>query len=106
MAYQSINSPPRICYAGRTHSLRLRSPQTDARTYALTDTTRDPNNSRFAWAQIISKPDDRNGAIVSQALPKLQTDRVYRLWAVAKPAAAPAIVLQHRSLFRLAFHKA
>ena len=82
MAYQSINSPPRICYAGRTHSLRLRSPQADARTYALMDTTRDPNNSRFAWAQIISKPDDRNGAIVSQALPKLQTDRVidYGRW--------------------------
>jgi Anti-sigma-K factor rskA len=63
--------------------------QPDTQMYALTGATPNPNNSRLASARIIAKPGDRRVTIVAQDLPELKPDRIYRLWAVAAPAAAP-----------------
>jgi hypothetical protein len=63
--------------------------QPDTQTYALTSAGSNSKNSRPATARIFAKPGDRTVTIVAQDLPKLQTDRIYRLWAVANPKAAP-----------------
>jgi Anti-sigma-K factor rskA len=64
--------------------------------YALTGAKAIPQNSRLARAQIIAKPGDRAVTLVAQNLPKLQTNQVYRLWAVATPKAAPTYCGQFR----------
>ncbi len=64
--------------------------------YALTGATAKQQNSRLARAQIIAKPGDRTVTIVATALPKLQNNQVYRLWAVGAPAAAPTYCGQFR----------
>ncbi len=63
--------------------------QPDTQTYTLTGATPNPTNSRLAKARIIAKPGDRSVTLVAQDLPKLSNNQIYRLWAVAKPAAAP-----------------
>ena len=56
-------------------------------TYTLTSATANP--SANPTAKIFTKPGDRTVTIVAQDLPTLQTDRIYRLWAIAHPKAAP-----------------
>ncbi len=63
--------------------------QPDTQTYTLTGATPNPTNSRLAKARIIAKPGDRSVTLVAQDLPKLSNNQIYRLWAVAKPTAAP-----------------
>jgi Anti-sigma-K factor rskA len=70
--------------------------QPDAQMYTLTGAKAIPQNSRLARARIIAKPGDRAVTIVAHALPKLQTNQIYRLWAVATPAAAPMYCGQFR----------
>jgi Anti-sigma-K factor rskA len=56
--------------------------------YALTGATSNPQNGQLATAKLVAKPGDRAVTIVAHDLPKLSNKQVYRLWAVAKPAAA------------------
>jgi hypothetical protein len=70
--------------------------QPDVQMYALTGATAKQQNSRLARARIIAKPGDRKVTIVATALPKLQNNQIYRLWAVAAPAAAPTYCGQFR----------
>jgi anti-sigma-K factor RskA len=65
---------------------RLTQPGTQ--TYALTSAT-PQNNPRPATARLFAKPGDRTVTLVTQDLPKLQNDRIYRLWAVAHAKATP-----------------
>jgi hypothetical protein len=70
--------------------------QPDTQMYALTGATAKQQNSRLARARIIAKPGDRTVTIVANALPKLPSNQVYRLWAVATPTAAPMYCGQFR----------
>ena len=63
------------------------STKSGTQTYALTSATANP--SANPTAKIFVKPGDRTVTIVAQDLPKLQTDRIYRLWAIANPKATP-----------------
>jgi Anti-sigma-K factor rskA len=62
--------------------------QPGTQTYALTSAT-PQNNLRPATARLFAKPGDRTVTLVTQDLPKLQNDRIYRLWAVAHAKATP-----------------
>lgn len=66
---------------------RLSQPETQ--TYTLTSAPANPKSPRPATARIIAKPGDVAVTLVAQDLPKLSDQQVYRLWAVAKPAAKP-----------------
>ncbi len=70
--------------------------QPNVQMYALSGETAKQQDSRLARARIIAKPGDRTVTIVANALPKLQNNQVYRLWAVAAPAAAPMYCGQFR----------
>ncbi len=84
---QEITNLRRELQANQTTIALLSQP--DIQTYTLTGATPNPNNSRLAKARIIAKPGDRSVTLVAQDLPKLSNNQIYRLWAVAKPAAAP-----------------
>jgi anti-sigma-K factor RskA len=69
--------------------------QPGTQTYALAGATSNANNNRSA-AQIFAKPGDRTVTLVAQSLPKLPSNQIYRLWAVATPKAAPTYCGQFR----------
>lgn len=68
-----------------------RATRPGTQTYALTSATppKNPLATPSATAQIFTKPGDRTITIIAQDLPKLQTDRIYRLWAIANHKATP-----------------
>jgi hypothetical protein len=63
--------------------------QPGSQTYALAGKTANPQNGQLATAQLVAKPGDRTVTIVATALPKLQNNQVYRLWAATSTAAKP-----------------
>jgi hypothetical protein len=64
--------------------------------YALEGKTSNPGNGQLATAQIAAKPGDRTVTIVATALPKLQSNQVYRLWAATATATKPLYCGQFR----------
>jgi anti-sigma-K factor RskA len=70
--------------------------QPDAQIYALTGAKSNPQNGQLATAKLVAKPGDRAVTLVAHDLPKLSNKQVYRLWAVAAPAAAPMYCGQFR----------
>jgi hypothetical protein len=62
--------------------------QPDTKVYSLIGATSSPRSSRAA-ARIFAKPGDRTVTMVTQDLPKLPNNQIYRLWAVATPSSAP-----------------
>jgi Anti-sigma-K factor rskA len=70
--------------------------QPGAQTYALAGATANPKNGQLATAQLVAKPGDRTVTIVATALPKLQNNQVYRLWAATATAAKPLYCGQFR----------
>lgn len=70
--------------------------QPDAQMYTLTGAKAIPQNSRLARARIIAKPGDRTVTIIANALPKLQNNQVYRLWAATANASKPVYCGQFR----------
>lgn len=70
--------------------------QPDTQMYALVGATSNPKNNRLARARIITKPGDVTVTLVAQDLPKIRDNQIYRLWVVAKPAAAPMYCGQFR----------
>jgi anti-sigma-K factor RskA len=70
--------------------------QPGSQIYALASKTSNPDNGQFATAQIVAKPGDRTVTIVARALPKLQTNQVYRLWAATATATKPMYCGQFR----------
>ncbi|MGG6266355.1 anti-sigma factor domain-containing protein [Leptolyngbya sp. AN03gr2] len=58
--------------------------QPDTQVYSLVSAT-----SNRATARVLSNKRDRTVTLVAQDLPKLPKNQIYRLWAVATPAAAP-----------------
>jgi Anti-sigma-K factor rskA len=70
--------------------------QPGAQTYALTGAKSNPQNGQLATAKLVAKPGDRAVTLVAHDLPKLSNQQVYRLWAVAAPAAAPMYCGQFR----------
>jgi Anti-sigma-K factor rskA len=70
--------------------------QPGSQTYALAGKTANPQNGQLATAQLVAKPGDRTVTIVATALPKLQNNQVYRLWAATATAAKPLYCGQFR----------
>jgi Anti-sigma-K factor rskA len=70
--------------------------QPGAQTYALAGATANPKNGQLATAQIVAKPGERTVMIVATALPKLQTNQIYRLWAATATATKPLYCGQFR----------
>jgi Anti-sigma-K factor rskA len=70
--------------------------QPGAQTYALTGATSKLKNGQLATAQLVAKPGARTVTLVAHSLPKLSNQQIYRLWAVAAPAAAPTYCGQFR----------
>jgi anti-sigma factor RsiW len=70
--------------------------QPGSQTYALAGKTANPQNGQLATAQLVAKPGDRTVTIVATALPKLQTNQVYRLWAATATATKPLYCGQFR----------
>jgi anti-sigma-K factor RskA len=70
--------------------------QPGSQTYALAGKTADPQNGQLATAQLVAKPGDRTVTIVATALPKLQNNQVYRLWAATATATKPLYCGQFR----------
>ncbi|NJL21466.1 MAG: hypothetical protein HC895_12585 [Leptolyngbyaceae cyanobacterium SM1_3_5] len=69
--------------------------QPDVQVHSLVGTPSNPD-SRLATARLLAKPGDVSVTIVAQDLPKLSSDRIYRLWAVATPSSAPMYCGQFR----------
>jgi anti-sigma-K factor RskA len=69
--------------------------QPDTRMYSLMGTT-DPSSGRISTARLLTRPGTVAVTLVAQDLPKLPNDRIYRLWAVATPTAAPMYCGQFR----------
>jgi Anti-sigma-K factor rskA len=70
--------------------------QPGSQTYALAGKTANPQNGQLATAQLVARPGDRKVTIVAHALPKLQNNQVYRLWAATATAAKPMYCGQFR----------
>jgi Anti-sigma-K factor rskA len=70
--------------------------QPGSQTYALAGKTANPQNGQLATAQLVAKPGDRTVTIVATALPKLQNNQVYRLWAATATATKPLYCGQFR----------
>jgi Anti-sigma-K factor rskA len=70
--------------------------QPGSQTYALAGKTANPQNGQLATAQLVAKPGNRTVTIVATALPKLQNNQVYRLWAATATAAKPLYCGQFR----------
>jgi uncharacterized membrane-anchored protein YhcB (DUF1043 family) len=70
--------------------------QPGSQTYALAAKTANPKNGQLATAQLVARPGDRTVTIVAHALPKLQNNQVYRLWAATATAAKPLYCGQFR----------
>jgi anti-sigma-K factor RskA len=70
--------------------------QPGSQTYALAGKTANPQNGQLATAQLVARPGDRTVTIVAHALPKLQNNQVYRLWAATATAAKPLYCGQFR----------
>jgi hypothetical protein len=70
--------------------------QPGAQIYALTGANSNPQNGQLASAKLVAKPGDRAVMVVAHNLPKLSNQQVYRLWAVATPAATPMYCGQFR----------
>lgn len=72
---------------------RLSEPNTQV--YSLASVAQNPQANR-PTARLLAKPGDVSVTLVTQGMPKLANDRIYRLWAVAKPSAAPMYCGQFR----------
>jgi anti-sigma-K factor RskA len=70
--------------------------QPGSQTYALAGKTANPQNGQLATAQLVARPGDRTVTIVAHALPKLQNNQVYRLWAATATATKPLYCGQFR----------
>jgi anti-sigma factor RsiW len=70
--------------------------QPGSQTYALAGKTANPQNGQLATAQLVARPGDRTVTIVAHALPKLQNNQVYRLWAATAAATKPLYCGQFR----------
>jgi hypothetical protein len=70
--------------------------QPGSQTYALAGKTVNPQNGQLATAQLVARPGDRTVTIVAHALPKLQNNQVYRLWAATATATKPLYCGQFR----------
>ncbi len=68
----------------------------DTQTYALIGAAPDPKDGRIATARLLATPGNVDVMLVTHGMPKLSDDRIYRLWAVAKPSAAPMYCGQFR----------
>ncbi len=69
--------------------------QPDTQMYPLMGTT-NPKTGRISTARILAKAGDVSVTLVAHDLPKLSKSQIYRVWAVATPAAAPMYCGQFR----------
>ncbi len=63
--------------------------QPDTQTYTLASAASNSKNNRPVTARLFAKPSDRAVTLIALNMPKLQDNQIYRLWAIAKPAATP-----------------
>jgi Anti-sigma-K factor rskA len=69
--------------------------QPDTQMYPLIGIT-NPNSGRISTARLLARSGDRSVTLIAHDLPTLSNDRIYRLWAVATPTAAPMYCGQFR----------